>query len=56
MTRNDVLIVEHYDLLRPAERIEYREAGDWEDTVDDQEAVAAEFDRIDGGRKALCLS
>ena len=56
MTHGDVLNVEYYDLLTPAERAAYRAEGTWADHADDAEAVAAEFDRIDSGLKARCLS
>jgi hypothetical protein len=56
MTARDIATVEYYDQLPAAARQEYREIGSWADFADDPEAVEAEMDRIDDGRRARCLS
>lgn len=56
MTRTDMLRVEYYDQLSVVERAEYRDKVSWRDFCDDVAAVTEEFDRIDSGLKAHCLS
>jgi hypothetical protein len=48
----DTNTVEYYDNLPVAERAEYRENTDYQVST----ATRAEFDRIDAGVKATCLS
>lgn len=56
MTQNDIMIVQHYDQLGDAVKSEYRSSLETADDIGDLSAILAEFDRIDAGRKAICLS
>lgn len=56
LSHNDIMLVEHYEQLSEEQRAEYRANCPWYETADNPEGVEAEFDRIDRGLKAKCLS